>query len=125
MPSVRQRSWFGWLGLFALALQLVLSFGHHHERHEAQAVSALAAACEPGIVEPCRGGSHDHDDGDEHCAICWAVAAAARVVLPALFAFAIAADRVIALVPRAASLLVEHCPGRLFQARAPPSVAAA
>ena len=118
---MRQRCWFGVLGLFALALQLVLPIGHRHEHYEGQRPGAhLAATCEPGITEPCRAGSHDQDDGDEHCAICRAMTVAAGVVLPALIALTIAAERIIAPMPRAGLLLVEHCSGRPFRARAPP-----
>ena len=59
-----QRRVSGWLALFALALQLVLSFGHVHAGDFAVPGAAQAQAVAPAGDAP--------PDGDEHgdCAIC-------------------------------------------------------
>ncbi len=123
MTRSRQRPWCGWLGLLALALQLVLSFAHVHH-HEAGGAAAMAA----GSLEPGSAGqspAHPDDDGDEHCTICWAMAVAAGIVLPALAAWAFVSRRVTAPLPGPAPAAATACLSRLFQARAPPHRAAA
>lgn len=124
MTRSRQRAWCGWLGLLALALHLLLSFAHHHD-HEAGGATVMASA---GSLEPGSAGQSPavpDDDGDEHCAICWAMAVAACIVLPALVALALTARQATPTPPSPAHALAESRRSGLFQARAPPSPAAA
>lgn len=123
MTRSKQRGWCGWLGLLALALQIVLSFAHHHD-HEAAGTAAMAA----GSFEPGPAGQTPavpDDDADEHCAICWVMAVAAGIVLPALAAWAFVSRRVTARLPGSAPALASSRANHVFQARAPPSPAAA
>lgn len=114
-----RRSFGGWLALFALALQLTLSFGHIHAEDFARSGSAIAQShSAPG------GG---HNDGDQNrdndgCAICAVMHLAAAslvptapsVILPPAAAFTslVALDR--SALPPALR--------QPFQARAPPQV---
>jgi hypothetical protein len=106
-----------WLGLLALALQLILSFGHVHLSDIAipQAAAADAAAApNPGAPTNRHNGTHDI------CAICVAlnvtassvVPTAASLVLPFVFAQAWLRDFEAALISSE--------PHSFFQARAPP-----
>jgi hypothetical protein len=66
------------LALFAVAVQLVLSFGHFHGL-AAQAAPAVASVSEPAQPQP--SSSHDTDQqSNDACAIC-AVIAMANAVL--------------------------------------------
>lgn len=119
MRFVRQHRGLGWLALMALVLQLVLSFGHHHDHAAAhREIAASSNTCAPGSADSCP--AHDDDD-DEHCSICWTMALAAAAVLT----FPIVPK---ALVERAVRTLrpqwTQHVRGSSvpgsFQARAPP-----
>ena len=63
-PIRRNRGFCGWLALFALALQLALSFGHTHAED-----SAGIAGHSPLSVSNT---APQHDDGDarDNCAVC-------------------------------------------------------
>ena len=102
-----------WLGLLALALQLVLSFGHIHLSDFA-IPQAAAAAPNPGTP------SNRHHGTPDICAICVALnltassvaPTAASLVLPFVFAQAWLRDFEAALLSSE--------PHLFFQARAPP-----
>jgi Protein of unknown function (DUF2946) len=104
------------LALFALALQLVVSFGHVHADEWTSQPLGIASTAHAGEAQAPAGGT-DHDD---HCDICATLhaLASAQIATPPLLpiprAFAHAAlpiDKGIAAVePRRAS----------FQSRAPP-----
>jgi hypothetical protein len=78
-----QRRRGAWLALFALWLQLALTFGHHHAEDFAGLVSLPWAAPHISLdrgaapAAPATDGC-DHDD----CALCASIALAANVVLP-------------------------------------------
>jgi hypothetical protein len=118
MDWVRARRRLGvWLALFALALQLVLSFGHIHAEEFARKSSvATLAHSDEGPADD----DDHHGAGHGDCAICAVIHLAAtlllapppQVALPAAesFAWLAAIDR--HDPPRA--------PRQPFQARAPP-----
>ena len=108
------------LGLFALALQIVLSFGHVHLgglRHSTDRLSVAATHYVPS--DPQR---QPISDADEYCAICASIHSAATSLLPQSLHLSVPfavrrvehADFISAnsLSPRRAS----------FQSRAPPLV---
>jgi hypothetical protein len=75
----------GFLALFALALQLYLSFGHiHAEELGISRLAGTSAHAQPraGDLNP----PFRHGDGDEHgiCSICAALSLTASSVLPAI-----------------------------------------
>ena len=72
----------GWLGLAALALQLVLSFGHVHldRLHRAAAPVAVAGAGglgAQGVPAPPPG-----NDADDYCAVCATIYLTATSFVP-------------------------------------------
>ena len=107
-----------WLGLLALALQLILSFGHIHLSDIAipQAAAAADAAAAPNSGAP----TNRHNGTHDICAICVAlnltanslVPTAASLVLPFVFTQAWLRDFEAALISSE--------PHLFFQARAPP-----
>jgi hypothetical protein len=108
------RGWSGGLALFALALQLVLSFGHIHLDDIAARPAAIAALAQPAD-------SPDHDeDAAKHCDICATLHSLGTaqlpvppaLMLPVAFAVAPAAIRSDAVIAR-----TRH---DSFRARAPP-----
>jgi hypothetical protein len=120
MRWFHNRRFGNWLALAALALQLVVSFGHVHldgvhHTYPAQAVSGSGAqASQLPAPQP----GNDADDG--YCAICATIFQAASSFLPPV------PQLQVPVVSRA----VEHC-GRVavvlitpqrwpFQSRAPP-----
>jgi len=115
------RRFGGTLALFALALQLVLSFGHVHARDFAGIPgSAVAQAQVTAPHGP--GGDAADQANDVYCAVCATIALSGTLVLPALPA----------LLPPSSSTDVSHWyrladrrdrfDHALFSARAPPLV---
>lgn len=81
MRFFRQHRSSLWLAIFALSVQLALSFGHIHA-HTAK--HGLADATPPGtcaltVKSPC---PTQNGDDDAHCAICWTINIAGTVVVP-------------------------------------------
>jgi hypothetical protein len=107
-----------WLALFALALQLGLSFGHFHPIAAANSAVAIAQAANQA------GGQH-HPDPDglspDDCDICATIALAGTVVhavapelpVPVAFIVVASAQPDVTIAPRAAFVA--------FNSRAPPS----
>ena len=91
---IRQRSWFAWLGLFALAGQIVLTLGHSHAGRESDLRDALAGLFEPRVQisehaapTTALAGHHRETPADSShlggwCAYCGAIAQAASTILP-------------------------------------------
>jgi hypothetical protein len=117
------------VALFALAVQIVLSFGHVHlyafspdALSQALAKSA-AKADEPGVALPgSRGPMHKSDNAiDAYCQICASIqliASSAPSGAPALLLPA----NLDAIGLHAFELALAVSPHVLFQARAPPSI---
>ena len=82
MHWIRKNSRFGsWAAVFALALQLALSFGHIHAEDFQDRWSATAWSSQPNPNSP------DNDDrgpGHDFCAICAALNLTSSSVLPAV-----------------------------------------
>jgi hypothetical protein len=122
-PANRRRA--AWLALFALWLQLALSFGHSHAEdlaglgapHFGTAQVVADRSMPPGAPAPYPG-ALAHDD----CAICAAMALADSLVLPDLAP--VPAPTPIGTQPLAMPDTVVLVDGayRLFQTRAPPVV---
>jgi hypothetical protein len=85
---VRHRRWLrydrrvgSWLALFALALQLVVSFGHIHvdaiRTHPTVAASGSSAHAAKQLPPQQPG-----EDGDDYCAICASIYLAANSFVP-------------------------------------------
>ena len=80
MDSVRSgRRFASWLALFALALQLVLSFGHVHL--DGAGLTAVASATKHAPASP-SSPSHPADDDDDYCAICAVMHLTSTTFLP-------------------------------------------
>jgi hypothetical protein len=79
------RKWGGCLALFALALQLVLSFGHIHAEDlglaaAREAVASHAQSASGDDTQP----PQDRDDAHDVCAICITLSLSATAMLPAV-----------------------------------------
>ncbi|HEY4139863.1 MAG TPA: DUF2946 domain-containing protein [Pseudolabrys sp.] len=105
----------GWLALFALGLQLTLSFGHIHAEDFAAAKTAVAQNQTPPQNAP----DGDHD-GNDVCAICAVMHMAGTSAMPVAPSISVPSDFVfVAFVTSERTELPP--PARLsFQARAPP-----
>lgn len=87
MGWVRCHKRYGaWLALAALALQIVLAFGHVHFHGVGGAASqvALAGANNAATGQPARQGpgQNPSGDADDYCAICAAIHLAANSFVP-------------------------------------------
>ncbi len=119
MHWVRSNSFFGsWAALFALAIQLVLSFGHIH-LEDIKGSSAVIAA--PSQVQPDTPADDDRGTpGHDFCAICAALNLTSSSTLPTVALLATPVDHphkwVVDFQPAQISYNIHF----LFQARAPP-----
>src|SRR5215470_9265525 len=109
-----RRRWGGWFALFAVALQLALSFGHIHPEDFAAASPAKVAASHSGGAPPAPIG--DHDD----CPICAVMHLAGTVLLPAPPAIPLPAELVFTHFEAAAPNAPARAIKPSFQARGPP-----
>jgi hypothetical protein len=102
----------GWLALFALGLQLTLSFGHIHAEDFAAAKTAVAQ----NQTAPQNAPDGDHDG----CAICAVMHMVRASLLPGAPSVALPVD-IVATVFVAADLTeLPPLARQFFQARAPP-----
>jgi hypothetical protein len=117
--GLRNKRFASWLALAALALQLVLSFGHVHLDGVRRAAPAPTVA--GASVHTLQIPAHEPgDDGDDYCAICASIYLAANSFVPQApqlpVPFASQAiehfdrDAIVFITPRRAP----------FQSRAPP-----
>ena len=107
------------VALFALALQLVLSFGHVHPNKSAllAPVAAIAATAADGGTSP----DHQRRSGtDDFCAICATISLAGNLLLPEASAVAAPIADTSAWPPETRAAPVSGEPHHPFQARAPP-----
>ena len=116
--------WFRWnrrrttyAALFALALQLALSFGHVHLGDVALGSSAAAAQKPSEPAAP----AGTVPDGDEGCAICAIIGLAGTPLVPDAPALPFADPQHATLLPDLVAVLVSDHTRAQFQARAPPA----
>jgi hypothetical protein len=128
------RRYGAWLGVAALALQLVLSFGHVHAgnvhvdavwgRAEA-AVAKSAASAQPVALAQSQQKSPTHnpgpDDPDDYCAICASIflASTSLAAQPPVLPLPTGFERFTPQIDAAYGLSVSR--PVFFQSRAPPS----
>lgn len=111
------RIWAGRLALFALAFQLVLSFGHHHALPFSP-VAALAAA--QTVALPSGTDLPGQPDDADHCAICAVIHLAGTLTLPPPVVLPVPAPLPVVWVPTPTTQHVALL-ARAFRARAPPA----
>jgi len=112
----RRQQCCGWLALFALTIQLVLSFGHVHGLPTGGPSVVAAIAGTADTPQPAGGEQHD----DDYCAICAVLAmlsGAQTATAPALpVLVALASDKI--------TFAAETAPAAVtwtaFRSRAPP-----
>ena len=117
MHWIRKNSRFGsWAAVFALAIQLVLSFGHIH-LEEFQGASSITAGSSQTQPNP---SDDDRRTGHDFCAICAALNLTSSSVLPVAAVLTTPVDHphrwAAVLHPAEVSYRVHL----IFQARAPP-----
>jgi len=76
------RQFGGWLALAALALQLVLSFGHIHFARLHHAAAPVAVAGAGGQGTQGAPAPHPGNDADDYCAICATIYLTATSFVP-------------------------------------------
>jgi hypothetical protein len=82
MDWVRVNRRFGaWAALFALAVQITLSFGHVHLDGVTPSRAAAQTQAQSADGAPAPGGQH-HSGGQDYCAICATLGLIASSVLP-------------------------------------------
>ena len=116
------RKWGTLAALFALLLQLVLSFDHFHpedffpaQAPDSQTANGVPANApiKPSPLRP------SHDD----CAICVTMAMAAATSMPPPIVLALPLEYIIAVIPAAAVVpLPRTAPPLPYSSRAPPSI---
>ena len=113
------RRFAGTLALFALALQITLSFGHIHLRDFAGVPGVAVAQAQATATDP----ANDHNPGhsaDDYCLICATASLAGTLVLPSQVAPRVpvsSADTSYGHFCAAPCSRIDHA---LFSARAPP-----
>jgi len=121
MRFFRRNRNLAWLALFALSAQLALTFGHvhlHTVNHSADVASS--AACSANTQSPCP--AHDDGDDDAHCPLCWSIAMAGTLVVPAVPVVDLPPRGRIRVEPLLSVGSLWSAETVHFQARAPPLV---
>lgn len=110
----------GRVALFALALQLVLSFGHIH-REDIYGSDRLSAAAAMPAADRSQPADHSSKHGDDYCAICavMSLLSGAYAAAPPQLAVPLA-SQVVAHSGRVAIAILAP-PRAPFQSRAPPA----
>jgi hypothetical protein len=127
MRLFRRRTEFRGLALLALALQLVLSFGHVHvgAAYGARVPSATAALACRTITQPNPGEEcPPQKPAETGCAVCWTTAHAGSVVLPEPPAVPPPAPIAGGLSVERDQAAVDDVETASFEARGPPSLRA-
>jgi hypothetical protein len=118
MRWIRRNSRFGsWTAIFALAIQLVLSFGHIHFESFQDSSAVIASSSQP------QSNTSDDDElgaGHKFCAICVALNLTSSSVLPSLALPATPVDHPHKWVADLRPAQVSYSVYFLFQPRAPP-----
>ncbi|MGA7525656.1 MAG: DUF2946 family protein [Pseudolabrys sp.] len=118
MHWIRKNSRFGsWAAVFALALQLALSFGHIHAEDFQDRWSATAWSSQPNPNSP---DDDDRGPGHDFCAICAALNLTSSSVLPAVAVLATPVDQPYSWAAVLRPADVSYRVHFIFQARAPP-----
>ena len=117
----RYRRWGACAALFALALQLALSFGHVHLDGVPGSNPALAAISASPADDVGAPSNSDHHPGtQDFCAICAAIGLASSLVLPQPAQLALPVTDTQKWPRQYQAALAARDPHFLFQARAPP-----
>ena len=126
MRWIRQKiRWGARLALFALAVHLVLSFGHVHSdvlAHQSVAVSAAAMDSQPDIAPSPGRPAHPYQSSAAHdfCALCASIGLLGSLVLPDASPRVTPRDFDRVRLPHASATILSS-PFRSFsEARAPP-----
>jgi len=113
------RRWGSYAALFALALQLVLSFGHFHPDEFGIAIPGAAPQASNSLHPGKLPGSVP--DADELCAICAVISMSGALMIPQPPELVFAAAHHEAFFQNVAAVLVSSKERGRFQARAPPA----
>jgi hypothetical protein len=111
------RRWGSYAALFALALQLALSFGHLHLDELGVTAAAAQTSSHPGKSPG------NAPDSDELCAICAVISMSGTLEIPHPPALVFATAPHDAFFADLAAILVANHERDHFQARAPPGYA--
>ncbi len=120
MRWIHNRRFGSWLALAALALQLVVSFGHVHLDGVHRTYPALAVSGSGAQASQLPAPQPGNDTDDDYCAICATIFLAASSFLPPVPQLPVPfVSRAVEHVARVAVVLIT--PQRWpFQSRAPP-----
>jgi hypothetical protein len=122
MQWVRVNRRFGaWCALVAIALQVVLSFGHAHRADGFRSGGPLKAIHLQTAAGPGDPASPPHGPAFEYCAICAVINMGAAAVPPEAPASNVPAVAGGVRFAARAEVLIRGMARQLFQARAPPS----
>jgi hypothetical protein len=113
------RRFAGTLGLFALALEITLAFGHIHWRDFAGVPGVAAAQAQATTTDPAGNHNTGHST-DDYCLICATANLAGNLVLPDLIALPVPVDATDTTYRHFGSACCNHIDHALFRARAPP-----
>jgi hypothetical protein len=113
------RRWGSHVALFALAVQLVLSFGHLHVDELGIGVPGASVGASNSAHPAKLPGSVP--DADEFCAICAVISMSGSLLIPQPPALVFAAAPHDAFFPDLTAVLVPNDGRGRFQARAPPA----
>ncbi|MGO4711109.1 DUF2946 family protein [Bradyrhizobium sp. 2TAF24] len=108
------------LALLALAIQLVLSFGHFHADGLAHATPLTATSGQTAASIPAGPASNRDNPAADACAICATVAMAGTVLAATPPAPALPVAFIVAPAPRARDIDLARASGAAFRSRAPP-----
>jgi len=122
MGWIRRSRWGSRLALFALALQLALSFGHIHLGPLSKHSSAFDVAASSDAQKPAGRQHHRHlpAAADDNCALCALIHLAGTLLPSAPPSLALADISIGSLHEIVVEFALTAPPGAHFQARAPP-----
>ena len=112
------RKFAGSLALFALALQMMLAFGHFHPRDFA-GVPGIATAQAQTAPSNSGGGNGSHST-DDYCLVCATTNLIGTLLLPDLVVLEVRVSTIDASYPHVCTAICNNFNHALFRARAPP-----